>query len=230
MAASSKTEVKYLTLINVDVPIGLHKPSAPRVLLGTVAGGGNKAIENMFSYISIGSGSSDRVGRKIFVKSITFKYTLRYCPSTTAVAAGWSNSPTQSMRVRMMVTDTRNGFAVDDNLWTFDAASTANYDVHLKYPDRTVYNVFYDKMYTSSPVGSSASVSYLFPSIYINKTLRVNKLIEYQNNATGPKNENTVYSLAFIASNPSITDATYPQLIPQYYCATGSTRIYYTDA
>jgi len=114
---SLKPEVKHIDITASDLPMSICDTSDPTVAMGTLGGQGNKAVSDIFSYISLGTGSSNRIGSTIFVKSMQIQFNARYCPNATFLALSQSKAiPGPGiMQVRCVWADNDQGFTADSD-------------------------------------------------------------------------------------------------------------------
>jgi hypothetical protein len=211
----NRPEIKFVTLVGNDLALKLD--------YRTVASSGLEAnqyyVANIFSNIPVGTSYTQRIGTKIFVMSITVKFLVYGCPSSTDYVA-------DRFQMRHMWFNSRSsaGTAIP-GFWGDIAKVQYN-----GFINRKEFTVHKDKHFMVSPgafatasTGSSANSGGVRNIEY---SIPVNKYVSYSADGFVREDKN-VYSLAMLIAAPGL-DAT--STGRQYACGQLKIRIYYKDA
>lgn len=243
--ASLKPEVKHIDITANELPMSVCDITDSTGVLGTLGGSGNKAIDDIFSYISQGTGSSNRIGSTIFVKSMQIQFHAHYCPNATFLATtGGASVPGPAiMQVRCVWADNNQGFTADSEGFFIAPSSGLYWGADIKRLNRRIYQFWHDRTFTSRnannmgwPFGADSTVytnaNQLLPAMSFKYTVPVNKRIIYTQESL-PKDDTMRYTLNVFACPPVATNmpttAKFNELRKQLYCYSYQIRIYYTD-
>jgi len=263
MRASSRPEVKYLDITGTNLPMSVNNTTQTGGALrgstcnGTNAGVGNKVYSNIFRAIVQGVSANQRVGNKVFVKSINTIVSYKYCPPAAWRADFWATHAqyvpdAANMVVRLVWSDDPSDVTADTTNY-FANTGIADYEYFtpsVKRLNRRRFKFWADKtfrttkpqvpmvtpnveVYNNTLIEGSRNWYPFAPAEVFSHTLKVNKTITYHSVDTLPKaNSENIYSLALFASPPALCGETGLDIIDlrkQYYCYTVNMRIYYTD-
>jgi len=212
----SSTEVKYWTntLENQSCKLAINSVTSDSLYAEQTY------LSNILTEIVQGTGSGSRIGNKIYVMSINVRMLIYSCPADDDYSAGtflsrhiWHNSPNTA------------GAGVPD---FFLAPAKVNFH---QMPDRRMYNVHYDKVYTVRAHESTTSQITPYETVgavkMINYSVPVNRYVTYTL-FNKPKEDYNVYSLAVLTATPGMSNSLYNNR--QIGCYQLSYRIYFKDA
>lgn len=134
MKASSKPEVKFLTMSINDIPLKIHATNGASALYTE-----QRMFANILGGIVQGTGASQRIGNKIFLKHITVCVLARGCPSANTYSVG-------TFYLRSVFHDT-GGSIKDINVVINDFFRTVDKRNFNGIIDRSAYTIYADKTY-----------------------------------------------------------------------------------
>lgn len=226
----SKIEVKYFTQKWEDQALMVNTTSTATPHLYA----NQYFYRDLLASPTIGAGVNQRVGARIFVKSILLKLNMALCPRNEGSTTTEYNTNCGQIRVMFanMVT------AVGSNTNDFFAGSWKNPFNALV--DRRIFDVHYDKVfsvtsgwaaeyYNSGTVASPVMKARMGEGAFIRKNIviPVNRtvIIYGDGNSAYTKDDKDAYSLVVMANAPNIDASTTFRV----FCGSMELRMYYTD-
>lgn len=220
--STCKTEVKYLTLIGNSQAITAYSPLTGQSKLPGSANLLNNALVNLRS----GTSPANVVGRKIFVKRLTFYAYVYLCPGEATYLS--------SALIRFIF---HNANVTQGNDITNFFGDSARNNISPMV-NRASVNVYYDKTYslaggypiywssgtTVYGVGACRKIRISFP---INRACEFSSISTDPNTAATLKNDENVISLAVCGGTPYVGFVSAQN--KQVACMDYTLRIYYTD-
>lgn len=190
-------------------------------------------MSNIFSSIAQGTNSYERIGNRIFVKSIQMRIEYWTCGFTY-------NSTNQLVNTALM------RVICSDAIGNVDAQNFfagTNGGSKIACPlNRKVWNIHYDRVFRLSqglanvPGGTASTSSYAVGDIRTTViNMPINKIITYAQldggSSPGVKDDSGLYSFAALASLPNAAayTTTGGAAYPNPVCTNWHLRIYYTD-
>lgn len=210
---SKKAEVKVMTVHAYNQALQCYNlPSASQSLPNTA----NFAID-LLSNISKGVENYQRIGDKIFVKKVVFKFYVYSCPANTSYSVGtFMFRPIIGSWVGPVAT------AVP---YVFKSTST---DLFTNYTDRSNYIIHHDRVYIVPAYGDATTTTTFKGAMrLITVSLPFNRGVTF--NVTGETrlSANRI-SLGALVSVPNRSALSTPGA--QFGCFDYSMRVYYTDS
>lgn len=217
-----RPEIKYLTLeqsqqaIKQTVSGGSWSGTTP----DRASAGSSFFVSNLLDYIQPGNLDGQRIGRKIFVKSIKCRHMVWVCSPN-------QNTALNAIAVRILWA-TPIGTPGSTSFTNF--FKTAARDRVLNAFNNDYYKLHYSKVHViNGPYENRNDSAYPYQTTggmkYISYTIPVNREVTWDANGL-LKEERDRYSLFMMASGPNI-DPTGPV---QLACANQTFQIYYTDS
>jgi len=214
------TEVKHKTISQSATTAAIQYISTNSTTLFTVqqANIGDSNIQGALSTITLGTAKQNRIGTRIFVKSISLKCMAWICPASTD-ADHYS-----TVGIRWIVHN-----APSSNQQTVDYFWTSTTNNHLMdYVDRTRWNVYKDKLTilnTGYPLQGTRSTPGGEGNLRVIKMrIPINRHVEYTYEGS-IKNDRDIINLAVYGWSPGDPDNT-----TQIACYNWVCRIYFTDS
>lgn len=213
-----KPEVKYFTYTKENTPTNVAWPgTASKSIFAN-----NYIVGNMLGGIVVGTGADQRIGNRIYVKFIQFTMFTKACPAS-------STFHISSYNLRMIVANTGITRVVAGNdVSNFFGPSCQN--VFNNLIDRTRVYTKFDKTFriTSTDSATTALSPYNMcgASKRLSVTVPIGKVIDYNANSTGVKNDQDYLGLYLLGGVPGMSTVTDAQ---QICCTDIIFRIYYTD-
>lgn len=231
----SKIEVKYYGYKWEDQAVYANKLNAASYTLL----GNTHFYRDILASMTQGVATNQRIGAKVYVKSILIKLNLDLCPSDV-------NNPTVAQelnyaQLRVMLTNVRTPLNAD----TADFWASSWKNCFNALPDRRIYGIHYDKIFTmnsgwAGELYNSATTGAPVMKVRAgtggtlrrNISIPINRsvLIYGTGNTAYCKNDSDVYSLEMLANMPNLPDpAAGTNTTFRTFCGNIEMRIYYTD-
>lgn len=215
---ASKPEMKIWTGHYPEIAIYASQYAAPSTTLYAAAFIVGDAIKN----ITIGTGSSNRIGTRIFVKKIQYSIIPFLCPEG-------NNAQLNSGLIRFIVSSAGWEKTAGTTVAGFSDSTTTR-PINFS-PNRRFYSFFKDTYltlnsgYPASVDGTGNSRPGLGMIKHINLNINVNKEVKFSPDTTSLADESSSYSLFAIGAIPAQPGSSETRVA----CANIRLRIWYTD-
>lgn len=215
---SRKTEVKYISISTIDVPIKITASAAPTSTLYAQ----NRYAHNILSFIEQGTAADQRIGDRIFLKHITIVATTRGCPALSTYSVG-----TYYLRCLLHNTGGTRPSITTDIQNFFRTVDKNNFNGIV---DQTKFKLFQDKLVSvkanEGPNWTSLDYTHNGPYRRFIMKHTFNKEVIYERGTNEVKNDDCSFDFSILLGVPGAVNA---NNLRQIACIDMHINVYYTD-